>query len=77
MKLLIDNWRWADVSLLSSNGKTHASAQHAYCHPVPPGSFCAVSRDTSVEHLIQTSLVLHIQPEEGIFIAIRRQRPAR
>ena len=44
MKLLIDNWRWADVPFYLRTGKADAGAQHAHRDPVPPGAVCAFPR---------------------------------
>jgi glucose-6-phosphate 1-dehydrogenase len=74
MKLLIDNWRWADVPLYLRTGKrmpvrnTHIVIQFRRAPFV-------LFRDTSVEQLMPNQLVLHIQPEEGISLQFAAKVP--
>ena len=44
MKLLIDNWRWADVPFYLRTGKRLRGPQHAHRHPVPAGALCFIPR---------------------------------
>ena len=44
MKLLIDNWRWADVPFYLRTGKRLPAPQYADRDSVPPGAFRAVPR---------------------------------
>ncbi len=75
MKLLIDNWRWADVPFYLRTGKrmpvrnTHIVIQFRRAPFV-------LFRDTPVEHLMPNQLVLHIQPEEGISLQFAAKVPA-
>src|SRR5246500_2135810 len=74
MKLLIDNWRWADVPFYLRTGKrmpvrnTHIVIQFRQAPFV-------LFRDTPVEHLMPNQLVLHIQPEEGISLQFAAKVP--
>jgi glucose-6-phosphate 1-dehydrogenase len=74
MKLLIDNWRWADVPFYLRTGKrmpvrnTHIVIQFRRAPFV-------LFRDTPVEHLMPNQLVLHIQPEEGISLRFAAKVP--
>ncbi len=74
MKLLIDNWRWADVPFYLRTGKrmpvrnTHIVIQFRQAPFV-------LFRDTPVEHLMPNQLVLHIQPEEGISLRFAAKVP--
>ncbi len=74
MKLLIDNWRWADVPFYLRTGKrmpvrnTHIVIQFRRAPFV-------LFRDTAVEHLMPNQLVLHIQPEEGISLQFAAKVP--
>ena len=74
MKLLIDNWRWADVPFYLRTGKrmpvrnTHIVIQFRRAPFV-------LFRDTPVEHLMPNQLVLHIQPEEGISLQFAAKVP--
>ncbi len=74
MKLLIDNWRWADVPFYLRTGKrmpmrnTHIVIQFRRAPFV-------LFRDTQVENLMPNQLVLHIQPEEGISLRFAAKVP--
>jgi glucose-6-phosphate 1-dehydrogenase len=74
MKLLIDNWRWADVPFYLRTGKrlparnTHIVIQFRRAPFV-------LFRNTSVDDLEPNQLVLHIQPEEGISLRFAAKQP--
>ena len=74
MKLMIDNWRWADVPFYLRTGKrmpvrnTHVVIQFRRAPFV-------LFRDTPVENLVPNQLVLHIQPEEGISLRFAAKVP--
>ena len=74
MKVLIDNWRWADVPFYLRTGKrmpvrnTHIVIQFRRAPFV-------LFRDTPVENLMPNQLVLHIQPEEGISLRFAAKVP--
>jgi glucose-6-phosphate 1-dehydrogenase len=74
MKLLIDNWRWADVPFYLRTGKalpvrnTHIVIQFRRAPFV-------LFRETTVENLTPNQLVLHIQPEEGISLRFAAKTP--
>ena len=74
MKVLIDNWRWADVPFYLRTGKrmpvrnTHIVIQFRRAPFV-------LFRDTPVDHLMPNQLVLHIQPEEGISLQFAAKVP--
>src|SRR6476660_4681757 len=65
MKLLIDNWRWADVPFYLRTGKHLPSRSTSIVIQFRRAPF-VLFRDTPVENLMPNQLVLHIQPEEGI-----------
>ena len=74
IKLLIDNWRWADVPFYLRTGKrlggqnTHIVIQFRRAPFV-------LFRGTDVENLMPNQLVLHIQPEEGISLQFAAKVP--
>ena len=74
IKLMIDNWRWADVPFYVRTGKclpermTEVSIQFKH---VPFMLF----RDTPVENLEANILVLRIQPDEGISLKFEAKLP--
>lgn len=74
MKLMIDNWRWADVPFYLRTGKrlpkrvTEISIQFKQ----PP---LLLFRDTPVEKLRTNRLVIRIQPDEGISLRFGAKIP--
>src|SRR6201982_477735 len=74
VKVLIDNWRWADVPFYLRTGKrmpvrnTHIVIQFRRAPFV-------LFRDTPVDNLMPNQLVLHIQPEEGISLRFAAKAP--
>jgi len=74
LKLLIDNWRWADVPFYLRTGK-HLAARDteiAIQFKRPP---FVLFRKTAVEELTRNRLVLHIQPDEGISLRFGAKVP--
>ncbi len=65
MKVMIDNWRWADVPFYIRTGKRMAKRVTEISIQFKRAPF-HLFRKTSVEQLTPNLLVLHIQPEEGI-----------
>ncbi len=74
MKLLIDNWRWADVPFYLRTGKRMAVRNTHIVIQFRRAPF-VLFRDTPVEHLMPNQLVLHIQPEEGISLRFAAKVP--
>ena len=74
MKLLIDNWRWADVPFYLRTGKRMPARNTHIVIQFRQAPF-VLFRDTSVEHLMPNQLVLHIQPEEGISLQFAAKVP--
>src|SRR6266705_5484109 len=74
VKLLIDNWRWADVPFYLRTGKRLAArdTEIAIQFKRPP---FVLFRKTSVERLTTNRLVLHIQPDEGISLRFGAKVP--
>lgn len=74
MKLMIDNWRWADVPFYIRTGKVmpkRVSEIAIQFKRVPHLMF----RQTAVEKLAPSFLVLHIQPDEGISLQFEAKIP--
>jgi glucose-6-phosphate 1-dehydrogenase len=65
LKLLIDNWRWADVPFYLRTGKRLAARDTEIMINFRRAPF-VLFRDTPVDRLSHNHLVLHIQPDEGI-----------
>jgi glucose-6-phosphate 1-dehydrogenase len=65
MKLMIDNWRWADVPFYVRTGKRLANRVTEICIQFRRAPF-QLFRKTPVGYLTPNLLILQIQPEEGI-----------
>ena len=74
IKLLIDNWRWADVPFYLRTGKRMPVRNTHIVIEFRQAPF-VLFRDTPVEHLMPNQLVLHIQPEEGISLQFAAKVP--
>jgi len=74
MKLMIDNWRWADVPFYLRTGKHLPSRSTSIVIQFRRAPF-VLFRDTPVENLMPNQLVLHIQPEEGISLRFAAKVP--
>ena len=65
LKLLIDNWRWADVPFYLRTGKRLATRHTEVAIQFKRAPF-VLFRDTPVSSLKANQLVIHIAPDEGI-----------
>jgi glucose-6-phosphate 1-dehydrogenase len=74
LKLLIDNWRWADVPFYLRTGKRLAARDTEIAIRFKRAPFI-MFRDTPVERLPSNRLVLHIQPDEGILVRFGAKIP--
>jgi len=74
MKVLIDNWRWADVPFYLRTGKRLPGRSTQVVIQFRRAPF-VLFRDTPVENLMPNQLVLHIQPEEGISLRFAAKVP--
>src|SRR5256714_558547 len=74
LKLLIDNWRWADVPFYLRTGKRLPGRSTSIVIQFRRAPF-VLFRDTPVENLMPNQLVLHIQPEEGISLRFAAKVP--
>ena len=74
MKLLIDNWRWADVPFYIRTGKRMPTRLTEIAIQFKRAPF-VLFRDTPVERLSPNRLVLHIQPDEGISLRFGAKIP--
>lgn len=74
LKLLIDNWRWADVPFYLRTGKALAERQTEIVIQFKQAPL-ALFRDTPVEHLTPNDLTLHIQPDEGVTLRFSAKAP--
>ena len=74
LKLLIDNWRWADVPFYLRTGKRLAARDTEIAIKFRRAPF-VLFRDTPVDRLSSNSLVLHIQPDEGITVRFGAKLP--
>jgi glucose-6-phosphate 1-dehydrogenase len=74
LKLLIDNWRWADVPFYLRTGKHLAARDTEIAIKFRRAPF-VLFRDTPVDRLSSNRLVLHIQPDEGITVRFGAKVP--
>jgi glucose-6-phosphate 1-dehydrogenase len=74
LKLLIDNWRWADVPFYLRTGKRLAARDTEIAIQFKRAPF-VLFRKTAVEELTTNRLVLHIQPDEGISLRFGAKIP--
>ena len=74
MKLLIDNWRWADVPFYIRTGKALATRRTEIAIKFKQVPY-AMFRDLPQATLPSNELVLHVQPEEGLSINFQAKVP--
>lgn len=74
LKLLIDNWRWADVPFYVRTGKRLPKRVTEVVIRFRRAPF-VLFRDTPVERLTPNELVIRIQPDEGISLRFGAKIP--
>jgi glucose-6-phosphate 1-dehydrogenase len=74
LKLLIDNWRWADVPFYLRTGKRLAERDTEIAIQFKRAPF-VLFRETTIERLTTNRLVLHIQPDEGVSLRFGAKVP--
>ncbi len=74
MKLVIDNWRWADVPFYLRTGKRLPKRVTEIAIQFKRAPF-VLFRNTAVERLTPNRLVLHLQPDEGISLSFGAKIP--
>ena len=74
LKLMIDNWRWADVPFYLRTGKSLSKRVTEIAIRFKRAPF-VLFRHTPVESLAANWLVLHIQPDEGISLRVSAKVP--
>ena len=74
MKLIIDNWRWADVPFYLRTGKRLPKRATEIAIQFKRAPF-TLFRRTSVDQLAPNRLVLHLQPDEGISLSFGAKIP--
>ena len=74
LKLLIDNWRWADVPFYLRTGK-HLAARDTEISITFKRAPFILFRDTPVDQLTSNRLVMHIQPDEGVSLRFGAKVP--
>jgi glucose-6-phosphate 1-dehydrogenase len=74
LKLLIDNWRWADVPFYLRTGKRLPKRVTEIAIQFKQAPF-VLFRNTPVEKLRTNRLVMHIQPDEGISLRFGAKIP--
>src|SRR5262249_42446273 len=74
LKMFVDNWRWADVPFYLRTGKRLARRVSEVAIQFKRAPFM-LFRETAVEKLEPNTLVLHIQPDEGISLRFEGKVP--
>lgn len=74
LKLLIDNWRWADVPFYLRTGKRLAARDTEINITFKRAPFM-LFRHTPVDQLTSNRLVMHIQPDEGVSLRFGAKVP--
>ncbi|MCI0339076.1 MAG: glucose-6-phosphate dehydrogenase [Acidobacteria bacterium] len=74
LKLMIDNWRWADVPFYLRTGKRMPNRVTEIAIQFKRAPLL-LFRDTPVERLRTNRLVIHIQPDEGISLRFGAKIP--
>jgi glucose-6-phosphate 1-dehydrogenase len=74
LKVFVDNWRWADVPFYLRTGKRLARRVTEVAIQFKRAPFM-LFRETPVEKLEPNTLVLHIQPDEGISLRFEGKVP--
>lgn len=74
LKLMIDNWRWADVPFYLRTGKRMGKRVTEIAIQFKRAPF-VLFRDTAIERLRTNRLVIHIQPDEGISLRFGAKVP--
>jgi len=74
LKLMIDNWRWADVPFYLRTGKRLPTRVSEIAVQFKRAPFL-LFRETPVEELNPNQLVLRIQPDEGIAVSFSAKIP--
>jgi glucose-6-phosphate 1-dehydrogenase len=74
MKLMIDNWRWADVPFYVRTGKALATRRTEIAIRFKQVPY-ALFRDLPQATLPSNELILHVQPEEGVSMNFQAKVP--
>jgi glucose-6-phosphate 1-dehydrogenase len=74
MKLMIDNWRWADVPFYVRTGKALATRRTEIAIKFKQVPY-ALFRDLPQATLPSNELILHVQPEEGVSMNFQAKVP--
>ena len=74
LKLAIDNWRWAGVPFYLRTGK-HMSTRTTEIVVTFKQAPTVMFRDTGVDRMPSNTMVLHLQPHEGIAVNFNAKRP--
>ncbi len=74
LKLMIDNWRWADVPFYLRTGKRLATRHTEIAIQFKRAPF-VLFRNTTVDSLEANQLVIHLAPDEGISLRFGAKIP--
>jgi glucose-6-phosphate 1-dehydrogenase len=74
LRLAIDNWRWAGVPFYLRTGK-HLSTRTTEIVVTFKHAPMVMFRDIGVQRMLPNTMVLHLQPHEGISVHFNAKRP--
>ena len=74
MKMMIDNWRWADIPFYLRTGKRMATRSTEIVIQFRRAPL-VLFRNTAIEQLRTNRLVIHLQPKEGISLQFGAKVP--
>ncbi len=74
LELYVDNWRWADVPFYLRTGKRMPSRTTEIAIQFKRAPL-SLFRGTRVEHVPPNTMVLHLQPDEGISLGFQAKVP--
>ena len=74
IKLMIDNWRWAGVPFYLRTGKRMSTRTTEIVVTFKQAPY-VLFRETGVEQMVSNSMVLHLQPHEGISLHFNAKEP--
>ena len=74
IKLMIDNWRWAGVPFYLRTGKRMSSRNTEIVVTFKQAPY-SLFRDTGVGRMDPNTMVLHLQPHEGISLHFNAKQP--
>jgi glucose-6-phosphate 1-dehydrogenase len=74
LKLFVDNWRWAGVPFYLRTGKRLTARDTEIVIAFKPAPY-AMFQDTDAQRLPPNTMVIQIQPDEGVGLSLSAKKP--